>query len=211
MRARGLVPVMLLLALLAGAQSALAQTFDFESAPPGTATPLTETEDGITATFNTLAGDDFSVADLDPFSLSLLSGHVLQSGIFSSGTGILHISFSQPLNSIFLAFLTSRDAEISLETYLGFGLVGYTTATPSGAGAPEGTIGFGAGIFDSVLLSASIPGMLNSAQPLAVDNIQVSAASTATVPEPMSMLLLATGLVGVCAVARRRKAWGEVH
>jgi hypothetical protein len=211
MRPHDLVPVMLVLTLLGGAKNSTAQTFDFESTPVGTTTPFAVTEDGITATFSTLAGDDFSVADLDPFSLSLLSGHVLQSGVFSPGTGgVLHIGFSQPLNSVFLAFLTSSDAVITLEAYLGFGPVGYTTATPSATGPYEGTIAFGSGSFDSILLNASIPGMLNSGQPFAVDNIQVSTAPTATVPEPMSVLLLATGLVGVCAVARRRSASSEI-
>jgi hypothetical protein len=212
MRPHGLVPVMLVLALLGEARNSTAQTFDFESTPVGTPTPFAVTEAGITATFSTLVGDDLSVADLDPLvlPLSLLSGHVLQSGVLGPGTGVLQIGFSQPLNSIFLAFLTSSDAEITLEAYLGFGPVGYATATPSATGPYEGTIAFGSGSFDSILLSASIPGMLNSAQPFAVDNIQVGTTPTATVPEPMSMLLLATGLAGVCAVARRRSACREI-
>ena len=183
-------------AVLAGALAAplSAQTYDFESTPLNTATPLSITTGGLTATFSSPA-DPGAFVVTPAFLSPALPGHVLARP--SSAAAPLQIAFSAPLSFIGMNFALNFGPALTLDAFLGATLVGSVSAggvVPAGFTFPEGTISFGAATFDNVRLSA--------ASEFAIDNVTVRQA--AVVPEPSTWALTAGGL-GLLGVAARRK------
>jgi hypothetical protein len=150
-----------------------------------TTTPFSQTNNGITAHFSANA-TAFGGNNNDPDGFITLS----TAGTFSWGPQMLItdtittapddlvITFSQTLTSISMNFGTGLPAlSFHLNAYLGTAAVGSNSATGTVVVTdPEGTIGFNAGDFNTVVLSSSSPA-------LAVGNITVTAAPS-SVPEP---------------------------
>lgn len=186
-----------LLLLVGPTSAARAGTIDFESVLLGTAVPFTVTSGGISASFTSTAG--FVVASS---FFSTLTGHVLLDA--DPVIAPLFVAFNQPLSSISLNFALNTinpTVPLTLSTFLGGPggtLVGTTQATgaiPPGFAFPEGLVSF-AGVFDTVRLSTS-------AQDFAIDNVNFTPVSA--VPEPSSLLLLATGAAGVLTRMRAQR------
>ena len=97
-----------------------------------------------------------------------------------------------------MSFATDGSGTFFLNAFEGATFVGSASAVgviPSGFSFPEGTISFGGATFNfMVLTSPSIPYF-------AIDNVSVT---TGTTPEPSSLLLMVSGLLGVGATVRRR-------
>jgi hypothetical protein len=181
-------------AWLGGAATLHAQTFDFEAAALNTPTPFSQSNGGVTATFTSPDGANlFSVTTT---FFSTLTGHVL---LDQNGTpDRLAIGFNQSLSTISMSFATNGAGPLTLAAFFGANPVGSVTlagAVPPGFTVPEGIITFTGGPFDNVLLSST-------ALDFAIDNITVRTVSA--VPEPAAVALVATGLLGLVPVLRRR-------
>lgn len=182
--------------LLASAHTAQADAlFDFEANAPNTPTPLTDTVNGLSATF----GGQASVCD--SFGLfQSLSGHALIQGFCGPATesGSLSLSFSADLTGIAFQFATVGDpSTVTLATFentTAVGSVNFTSAVPSGLFNGEGTASF-AGTFNRLTLTGNTL--------LAMDN--VNAQTTAPVPEPTAFATMLAGMGLLAAFACRQK------
>jgi hypothetical protein len=181
-------------AWVSGAAALHAQTFDFEAAALNTTTPFSQSNGGVTATFTSPDGANlFSVTTT---FFSTLTGHVLLDQ--NAAPDRLAIGFNQSLSTISMNFATNGAGTLTLAAFFGANPVGSVTlagAVPAGFTFPEGIITFTGGPFDNVLLSSTAPDF-------AIDNITVRAVSA--VPEPAAVALVATGLLGLVPVLRRR-------
>lgn len=182
---------------------AAAITFDFEGLALGAQTPLSIGSGGLAATFAGPAG-------IDPgaFALSYNSSsgpfpapyRTLQVAFLTAGEAFgapgspLSINFSAPLQSIRLAFALDDPtgaASLSLATNSG-GFASAGGVLVPGFRYPEGVLSFSGAPFTSVVLSS-----------LALD-FQIDNLVATTVPEPISLGLLSTGLAGFALVRRTR-------
>lgn len=167
--------------------------FDFETNAPNTATPFSNSVNGLSATF----GGSARVCDSQGFFESL-SGQILIQNFCgsSSDSGPLTISFSSPLTAISLDFsVAGSDGTLSLLAFWGGTPVGgsnFGTTLPSGFFNGEGVANF-SGTFDSI--------QLNSDLFLAIDNIT---AETSPIPEPGVFLLVPAVIAFFAAMQRRR-------
>ena len=190
----------------AGSSRAATATFGFEDLPIGSETPLSSTISGVTASFSSPSGSDpgaFAVSynsSSGPFGspYRTLTGAFLTVGPASGATGsALRIAFNTAVTSITLLFALDDPASttvFSLSTSAGGAAAGSGTLA-AGFRYPEGTLLFSGIPFTSVTLSSN-------ALDFQVDDITVT---TATVPEPASLAVLAAGLA-IAAVTRRRSA-----
>ncbi len=166
------------------------------SVPPGTTTPFSETDNGLTATFTSPADPGgFIIA---PSFFSFGPQILVDPGPANASNIPLDISFSAPLASISMDFgLDGAPGPFQLDAYLHGSLVGSATAMgviPSGYQFPEGVISFSGTAFDSLVLTSPTTPYFG------VANLDVP------IPEPSSLILLATALAGAGGVLRRKLA-----
>jgi hypothetical protein len=197
---RKLTSFLLPMALLCVAANA-DTVFNFDSDAPGTLTTFTDTVNGVSATFSSLADPGGFV--IFPSMFETLTGNVLgDPGTSVVSTNIaLNVDFSQNLGSIALDFATAdfgTPSPLTLTAYENSTLVGSATSTGTflaGFEFPEGIISFNGGTFNNVVLISTAPDF-------AVDNIAVT-----PTPEPKSLSLLTVGLLLAAIIfVRRRKA-----
>jgi hypothetical protein len=188
----------LTLAVGLSARPALAQTWTFDDVVP----PFFEqTNGGISAYF---AGN-LGIVNLDILSnpFRTLTGHVLQTKELSP---VFSIGLSQAVTSMTFnwAMIAPNSARtLTLITFLGGvspdNIVAqrFFSGSPSDAGdglsVIEGFASYSGSAFDSALITSDVAY-------LAIDNVSVS-----TVPEPMTVSLMAAGLAGLGFVSRRRR------
>ncbi len=198
------VSAALLAAHPAAAQSA---TFNFDSDAVGTTTAFTDTNNGLSATFN--SPNDPGIFAVQPSFFQNQSGNDLGPGQIGANFVPLNIAFSKSLTSFSVNFgLNGMTTDTFTVTAFSGGLGGTKVGTASASGAipgnpfffPEGSLSFqSASPFDTVALTST-------AQNFAVDNIVVSA----PVPEASTTvslgLLLMLGCGGLAWSARRRTA-----
>jgi hypothetical protein len=172
-------------------------TFNFEDAVFGADTPLSLTEEGLTATFASPAADPGGFGITSAFALwPEMSGNILASPGTAFVDGVpLIITFSKPVRAVDLQFgLGGIDpsGEIDLSTNAGGSASAHGTI-PGGAGVlPQGEITFAGDYFTTLTLTST-------ALDFGIDNLQVD------LPEPASAAILGLGLF-VLGWVRRRTA-----
>jgi hypothetical protein len=171
--------------------------------PFGTATPFSVTNNGITASFSSLAGDPGGFVTA-PSSFSFGPEAVLDPGPAGASFIALDIFFSTQLSSISMNFATPGFAPFNLVALLGLGAVGATSAVgtlPPGGVSPEGIISFSGATFDGVRLNS-----------IADPNFAIGNISVTATPEPGSWVLLATILcAGLIVLVSRARHYARTN
>jgi hypothetical protein len=181
--------------------AAATATFNFDADTTGTATPFSDTNTGITASFSGSTGDPggFAVTPISGSFSTLTGNALLDPGPAGKQNIPLNISFSQPITSISFVFaLDDPTNTTSMSFSNNAGASGSVTGNiPTGFRNPEGSLTFTGPAFTSVTLSSL-------ALFFAVDDIVVTTA-TSVVALPATLPLFATGLVGLGLLGWRRK------
>lgn len=179
------------IACMAAATAAQARTFDFSSAI-GATLPLSLASGGVTATFTAPAGNGYQVATLD--GLLSFSPALVDNGF--GGGDPLTITFSVPQTEALLipfalldAFAPAGQDTLQLAASDGETAAFATAPDSQTLQEPEGTVYFRP-------TRAITAVTLSSTQQIAIGNV--------TVPEPMSLALLATGCAAAFGLRRRR-------
>ena len=178
--------------------------FNFESTPQYTASPFAVTNNGITASFSTSYPGSATVCATNGF-FQTISGNALTEEFCSlSLIRPINVAFSQNLSSLSFNFATPGDyAPFYASFYEDGVLVGtdvFSDAIPPGYLVAEGVANI-TGTFNSVSLALGGPPSSGSTSPFVIDNLDAVASP---VPEPSSLVLLATGLLGMANRVRRR-------
>jgi len=199
-----------LLAIASPAHASVA-TFDFENQNIGTETPFSLTNNGVTATFAS-TGDDpsgfggaFGIVANFGSTYKRMSGDFLSVGSARISNDPLTITFSQAITSFSFDF--ALDDPGSTTTTLAF------TTDAGGSGAqsgsldpnfryPEGLLSFSGSPFTSITFSSA-------AFDFQMDNLQVTTAAAAAVPEPASLLLLGACVPAFALSRRRNRSTGR--
>jgi hypothetical protein len=175
----------------------------FESTPLFRTLPLSFTQDGVTVTFGSTNNGAFFVDTLQNEGGIDFAGSLSGHGLYDVNQIIapLVISFSAPVSSVGLDFGVDARGSATLKAYLG-GVGGTLLATSAFSGSLRDNPFFGyghatfSGNFDTIVLT-------RDTSDFGIDNVDF--ATTAAVPEPASLLLLATGVAGMFGKARRRR------
>lgn len=176
--------------------SAHASTFAFEN-NNGATLPLSIKSDGVTATFTSVAGNGYTVGNTNGF----FSFNTALEDLNGFASNPLNISFSSPISGTIVIPFGFQDAFGTTLDYLTLvantGQTFTVLAEPNSfvLAEPEGVAQFS---LNAPITSLTLTGS-NLDAPLAIGDI-----STATTPEPTSIVLLATGLAGMAFRRFRR-------
>lgn len=166
------------------------------SVPPGTTTPFSETNNGLTATFSSPADPGGFI--IGPSFFSFGPQVLSDPGPANASNIPLDIALSYAVSSISMDFgLDGPSGTFQLSAYMNGSLVGSSSVVgviPNGYNFPEGNISFSGTQFNSLVLTSP------STPYFGIANIDVP------LPEPSSLVLLASALVGAGGVLRRKLA-----
>ncbi len=177
-------------------------TFDFNSIPIGTGTPITLSSNGITAVFS--APGDPGGFQINPTFFSFPGNILYTPGINGQDFENLDIAFSQLVSEIHFNFATNGAGPLTLIALSG-GISGTQVGEVSVLGQPvlfffpEGLLTFNGALFDTVKI-------IDSNDPnFAIGNVTVSA-----VPVPAAVWLFGSGLMGVLSFKRSKNKTANV-
>lgn len=180
------------------------ETFDGTTIiPENTPTPLSLTNNGVTASFSSTTADGFIVQSQNQFQ-GFGGGKNLYQQNPPYNFIPLTVAFSAPEQSTAFNFAINgtADATITLTAFLG----GIAVGTPLTVGSTLsndgfysfGSLAYSPGVsFDSFVLTSN-------RDAFALDDLSISPAASG-VPEPASFALLLLGCAGVLAIVRHRR------
>lgn len=190
--------------LFSGGNGLIASSvFTFEANAPNTATPFTDTLNGLSATFSGKA----SVCNSDGLFQSL-SGNVLVQQICGPATesGPFYVLFSENLAGIKLDFATvGGPSTLTLTAFENATIVGsfnFISSVPSGLANGEGLASFSE-TFNRLSFTANTL--------LAIDNINALTTAPVPKPAPFSMVLAGAALLAAFARCSYKCKRGAAH
>lgn len=211
-RLAGTLVCIVLLSIISSARPAHAASvlFDLESVPAtvsGGLTSLVVTSGGVTMTITREGGATFDIQQVFGFP-PVFGSRVLSTFLSSNTPAAFLINLSQPTYFFGLDFgdIANDVDTVTMSAYTGLNQVGLlqsTTFPYPGLGFPSvETVSIG-GPFPALSLRVVSDSPVGFS--VYLDNIRLETEPLSAVPEPASLVLLATGLAGARFRARRRQ------